>query len=50
MGLVSEIIQLAFGLMLGSVVVAAAMTVGIGGREFAARLLDEWGKAFKRDQ
>jgi len=50
MGLANEIIQLAFGLLLGSVMVAAAIAFGIGGREFAARLLDAWGKAFQKEK
>jgi hypothetical protein len=39
MGLADDIIQLAFGLILGAIAVAAAIAFGLGGREPAARLL-----------
>ncbi len=39
MGLANEIITLAFGLILGAVVVAAAIAFGIGGRDVAAQAL-----------
>jgi hypothetical protein len=42
MGLANEIIQLAFGLTLGAIAVAAAIAFGIGGRDVAARKLEEW--------
>jgi hypothetical protein len=42
MGLANEIISLAFGLILGAIAVAVAIAFGIGGRELAARKLDEW--------
>ena len=42
MGLANEIISLAFGLLLGSVAVAGAIAFGLGGREMAARKLQEW--------
>lgn len=42
MGLASEIINLAFGLLLGAVAVAAAIAFGLGGREVAARQLADW--------
>ena len=47
MGLANEIINLAFGLLLGAVAVAVAIAFGIGGRELAARQLDEWVKSKK---
>jgi hypothetical protein len=48
MGIADEIVVLAFGLVLGSAAVAAALAFGIGGRDAAARLLDGWtGKAEK---
>ncbi len=40
MGLANEIISLAFGLLLGAVVVALALALGLGGREIAARELN----------
>jgi len=42
MGLASNIIALAFGLILGSVAVAVAIAFGIGGRDAAKRMLDRW--------
>lgn len=42
MGIANEIINLAFGLILGAVAVAAAIAFGIGGRELAARQLSRW--------
>jgi hypothetical protein len=45
MGLANDIIVLAFGLILGSVAVAAAIAFGIGGREAAKRLLERWTKS-----
>lgn len=44
MGIADEIVILAFGLILGSAAVAAALAFGIGGREAAARLLEKWTK------
>lgn len=44
MGLANEIIALAFGLIVGSVAVAAAIAFGIGGRDIAKRKLEEWLK------
>jgi hypothetical protein len=42
MGIASEIILLAFGLMLGAVTVAAALAFGLGSRDLAARALEDW--------
>ena len=50
MGLANEIIQLAFGLILGAVMIAAAIAFGIGGRDFAARQLELWNKTFQKDK
>lgn len=44
MGLANEIINMAFGLVLGAVAVAAAIAFGIGGREIAAKKLNEWNE------
>jgi len=43
-GLANEIINLAFGLILGALALALAIAFGIGGREIAARKLEEWVK------
>ncbi|MEQ9362590.1 MAG: mechanosensitive ion channel [Leptospirales bacterium] len=45
MGVADDIIQIAFGLVLGSIAVAAAIAFGFGGREIAARKIEEWLKA-----
>jgi hypothetical protein len=42
MGLANEIVNLAFGLILGAVAIAVAIAFGIGGRNVAARKLEEW--------
>ena len=42
MGLADQIVMMAFGLILGSAAVATAIAFGLGGRDFAARLLAEW--------
>jgi hypothetical protein len=42
MGVANEIITLAFGLTLGAAAVAAAIAFGFGGRDMAARKLNEW--------
>jgi hypothetical protein len=41
-GLAEEIIELAFGLLLGAVAVATAIAFGLGGRDLAARRLEKW--------
>ena len=41
-GIAEDIINLAFGLLLGAVAVAAAIAFGVGGRELAARQLEKW--------
>lgn len=47
MGLANEIINLAFGLLFGAIAVAVAIALGLGGREIAAREMEEWVKAIK---
>lgn len=42
MGLADQVINLAFGLALGSVAVAAAVAFGLGGRELASQQLERW--------
>ena len=42
MGLADQIVMMAFGLILGSAAVATAIAFGLGGRDFAARLLAQW--------
>jgi hypothetical protein len=47
MGLANEIINLAFGISLGAIAVAAAIALGLGGREIAARELEAWINSIK---
>ncbi len=42
MGIADEIVILAFGLILGSAAVAAALAFGLGGREAAGRVASRW--------
>ena len=42
MGLADQIVMMAFGLILGSAAIAAALAFGLGGRDWAARQLDRW--------
>jgi hypothetical protein len=44
MGLAQEIVNLTYGLTLGAVAVAAAISFGIGGRDAAKTLVDDWVK------
>jgi hypothetical protein len=41
-GLAEDIINLAFGLVLGAAAVAAALAFGLGGRELAGQQLGKW--------
>lgn len=42
MGIADSIVNLAFGLMLGAVAVAAALAFGLGGRDAARQALERW--------
>ena len=42
MGLADEIITIAFGLILGAVAIAFAVAFGMGGRDLAAKKLNDW--------
>jgi hypothetical protein len=46
MGLANEIISLAFGLLLGSIAVAAALAFGLGGREVAGEQVRQWMRSW----
>ncbi|NNE43744.1 MAG: mechanosensitive ion channel [Gemmatimonadetes bacterium] len=48
MGLANDIINMAFGLLIGAVAVATAIAFGIGGREVAGRALQGWLDSSKR--
>jgi hypothetical protein len=47
MGIANEIINLAFGLLLGAMAVALALAFGLGGREIAASQLEEWRQSMR---
>ena len=47
MGIAPNIVNLAFGLLLGSVAVAIALAFGLGSREIAAEQVREWMNNFK---
>ena len=48
MGIANDIIELAFGLSLGAVAVAFALSFGLGGREAAGKELSEFFKKMKK--
>jgi hypothetical protein len=50
MGLANEIINLAFGLLLGAIAVAVALAFGLGGREAAAREVEGWLQSIKSER
>ena len=46
-GVGTDIVNLAFGLLLGAVAVAIAIAFGVGGRDVAAEQVREWRNSFK---
>ncbi len=48
MGIANEIVQLAFGLTLGAVAVAVALSFGLGGRESAGKLTEYWVERWRK--
>jgi hypothetical protein len=50
MGVAPDIVNLAFGLLLGAIAVAIAIAFGLGGRDVAADQMREWLAAFKQRQ
>jgi len=50
MGIASDIVNLAFGLLLGAVAVAIALAFGLGARDIAAGQVREWLSSFKEDK
>lgn len=50
MGLANEIINIAFGMLLGAVAIAVAIAFGIGGRDIAAAELEKWVRSLKSKQ
>lgn len=47
MGIASDIVNLAFGLLLGAIAVAIALAFGLGSRDIAASQVREWLESFK---
>jgi hypothetical protein len=50
MGVAPDIVNLAFGLLLGAIAVAIAIAFGLGGRDVASDQLREWLASFKQRQ
>lgn len=50
MGIANEIVELAFGLILGAIAVAVALSYGLGGREAAGEHFKEIIQKFKEDK
>ncbi len=50
MGIATDIVNLAFGLLLGAIAVAIALAFGLGGRDIAAEQVREWLAAFKKGE
>jgi hypothetical protein len=50
MGVATDIVNLAFGLLLGAIAVAIAIAFGLGGRDVAADQLREWLASFKQQR
>lgn len=50
MGIADDIVNLAFGLTLGAIAVAVALSFGLGGREAAGQLMTRWLSRYGRDE
>jgi hypothetical protein len=50
MGIASDIVNLAFGLLLGAIAVAIALAFGLGSRDVAAGQVQEWLDSFKNQR
>lgn len=48
MGIAADIVNLAFGLLLGAIAVATAIAFGLGSRDVAGEQVREWLESFKR--
>jgi hypothetical protein len=49
MGIADDIVNLAFGLTLGAVAVAVALSFGLGGREAAGKQMEHWLSQLRKD-
>ncbi len=50
MGVATDIVNLAFGLLLGAIAVAIALAFGLGGREIASEQVRQWLVSFKQNR
>jgi len=50
MGVANDIINLAFGLLMGAIAVAVALSFGLGGKEIAAREIEKWLQSIKSEK
>ncbi|MBX3608956.1 MAG: mechanosensitive ion channel [Hydrogenophaga sp.] len=50
MGIADDIVNLAFGLTLGAIAVAVALSFGLGGREAAGKLMDHWLARWRKEE
>jgi hypothetical protein len=50
MGIADDIVNLAFGLTLGAIAVAVALSFGLGGREAAGELMKNWLSKFHSEK
>jgi hypothetical protein len=50
MGIAPNIVNLAFGLLVGGIAVAIALAFGLGGREVAGEQLRQWLQAFNEEK
>ena len=48
LGIASEIVNLAFGILIGAIGIAAALAFGLGSREIAGKQVEEWLKQMKK--
>ncbi len=49
MGIADDIVNMAFGLLLGAIAIAAALAFGLGARETAAREVEGWIKQVRSE-
>ena len=47
-GIAQDIVNLAFGILLGAIAIAAALTFGLGGRDVAAKEIERWLNSIRR--
>jgi hypothetical protein len=50
MGIADDIVNLAFGLTLGAIAVAVALSFGLGGREAAGRQMEHWLASWRKEK